>query len=375
MKAAALPRLARAALALALGLGEPAPFSVFELWPPGLFYLPVAFYWAWLALRFGSIGLPTAANPTIEAGGLCGESKSAVLALLGPAGRAHLARYTSMVLDAAAGGVAAETRRGQRAIARAGLAFPVVVKPDVSCKGTAVRVLRGSGDLARYVAAFPRGGRVILQELVDEEGEAGVFYVRRPREPVGRIVSLTLKYFPRVVGDGRSTLEELVLDDPRARRLAELYLARHPADRRRVLTRGEAFRLVFVGNHCKGAVFRDGRAHITPAMEAVFDRLAREIPEFHFGRFDVRFRALADLQNGTGFRIIEVNGAGSEATHIWDREARLVAAYRTLFDQLRMLFEIAAENRGRGFAPLTGLALLRMYLSQRRLMRAYPAGQ
>jgi hypothetical protein len=280
-----------------------------------------------------------------------------------------------MVIDGAPAGAANDAQRAERTIAGAGLAFPLVAKPDVSCKGTAVRVLRDSSDLARYVAEFPPGARVIFQELIDEEAEAGVFYVRQPRERVGRIVSLTLKHFPRLVGDGRSTLEELVLADPRARRLAGLYLARHAADRNRVLARGERFRLVFVGNHCKGAMFRDGRAQITPAMDAAFDRLAREIPEFHFGRFDVRFRSLADLRNGTGFRIIEVNGAGSEATHIWDRDTRLLVAYRTLFDQLRLLFEIAAANRRRGFAPLTGLRLLRKYLSQRRLMRAYPAGQ
>jgi hypothetical protein len=112
----------------------------------------------------------------------------------------------------------------------------------------------------------------------------------------------SLDFVSDVLSDGRSTLEALVLSDRRARRLAELYLARHAAHRHRVLAAGEVFRLVFVGNHCKGAVFKDGRAHITAAMEAAFDRIACEIPEFHFGRFDVRFRRLEDLERGERFR-------------------------------------------------------------------------
>ena len=53
--------------------------------------------------------------------------------------------------------------------------------------------------------------------------------------------------------------------------------------------RGERVRLVFAGNHCKGAAFRDGRDLITPALTERVDWLARTIPGFHFGRFDVRF--------------------------------------------------------------------------------------
>lgn len=61
------------------------------------------------------------------------------------------------------------------------------------------------------------------------EAEAGVFYVREPGGEGGRIVSLTLKYFPYVHGDGRSTLRELILADPRAGRVPHLYLPRHAA--------------------------------------------------------------------------------------------------------------------------------------------------
>lgn len=369
-RALALPRVAKALVAPLLGARRaPSPVSSFELWPPTLFYLPVGIYWAWLSLRHGSLGLPTAANPAIEAGGLCGESKVSILDQLGPEGRAAAARYASVIAEGAG---ARALAAAQAAIASVGLGFPLVAKPDIGCKGTGVQVLRRPADLAAYLAAFPLGARVIFQELIDEEGEAGIFYVRHPEGGRGRIVSVTLKYFPRVTGDGRSTLAELIQADRRAARLSALYLARHAAHRDRVLGEGETFRLVFVGNHCKGAVFKDGGALLTPQMELAFDRIARELPDFHFGRFDVRFRSLADLRRGTGFRIIEVNGAGSEPTHIWDRDMTLGAAYRTLFQNFRVLFEIAAANRARGFRPMSALELLACYRRQRRLTRRYP---
>jgi hypothetical protein len=51
------------------------------------------------------------------------------------------------------------------------------------------------------------------------EGEAGIFYCRRPGQPQGRIISITPKYFPYVTGDGWRTLRQLILGDARAERM------------------------------------------------------------------------------------------------------------------------------------------------------------
>lgn len=67
---------------------------------------------------------------------------------------------------------------------------------------------------------------LVLQEIVDWTGEAGIFWVKLPGSARGHIVSLTLKYVPHVVGDGRSTLEQLIRADARAGRVPHLYLER-----------------------------------------------------------------------------------------------------------------------------------------------------
>jgi hypothetical protein len=345
-------------------------FSRFELWPWYVFYVPVILRWLWLGLRHGNLLLPTLANPRIEAGGLYGESKTEILESAGGEARRLVAPFAHLVTSDDPG--TGDLPRALSAMAEAGLAFPVVAKPDVGCRGTGVRVVENEEALATYLAAFPRRARVQLQKLINEECEAGILYVRRPGAARGHIFSLTLKYLPHVTGDGRSTLEELILADPRARRIAPVYLKRHSDRLGWIVPAGERFRLVFTGNHCKGAVFRDGSAFITPTLEARFDAIARSLPDYHFGRFDVRFPSLSDLMRGENLTIIEINGAGSEAIHIWDRDMTLREAYRVLFAQVGLLFEIGRAHRDRGLRPMKPLAFLRLCARQRRLMARAP---
>ena len=154
--------------------------------------------------------------------------------------------------------------------------------------------------------------------------------------------------------------------------MRDLYFRRHAGELLRVLAEGENFPLVFAGNHAQGAVFKDGTAHATPELLARMHEIACSIPEFYFGRFDLRFESLELLLRGEGFRIVELNGAGAEATHIWDADAKLGAAYKTLFDQWRILFEIGAENRRRGHAPAPAAQILRDFRAYRKIVKLYP---
>jgi hypothetical protein len=349
-------------------LAEAPPLSWFEFWPPTLFYLPVWAVALALAVRHRGLRLPLLANPHFPAGGLVGESKSAILDLVGPEGRAWFAPHATSEVRGDPG----DLPRARAAIAAAGLGFPLVAKPDLGCRGAGVRPLADEAALVSYLARFPAGARLVLQALVDWPGEAGVFWVREPGAARGRILSLTLKYFPHVVGDGQSTLEELIRADPRAGKVPHLYLGRNAGRLGDIVPAGTRVRLAFAGSHSRGAIFRDGTGFVTPAMEARFEAIARTIPEFRFGRFDVRFRDFADLQEGRDFRILEVNGAGAEATHIWDSRTRLSQAYASLFRQWQLLFAIGAENRARGFRAEPAHAFIRRWREEKRLTPLYP---
>lgn len=346
------------------------PVSHFEFWPAWAFYAPV---WAWiamLAIRHRGVRLPLLANPGLPAGGLVGEAKSQLFPLLAGPEAALLPSW--IAIERWHRPAPAQLPMVERKLMAAGLRFPLVAKPDIGCRGAGVRPLRDRESLVRYLEEFPHGARMILQRMVEDDGEAGVFYVRPPGATRGRIVSLTLKYFPHIVGNGLSTVRELILADPRAGRVPHLYLDRFADRLESVPAPGEAIRLVFSGSHSKGAIFRNGNAWITAAMERRFDAIADAIPGFHFGRFDVRFADFKEFRRGKNFSIIEFNGAGAESTHIWDSRTSLGAAWAALFAQYRALFRIGAANRALGHTPEGWRGFVARWRRERDLTRRYP---
>ncbi len=352
-----------------------APLSFFEFWPMWAFYPPVFVYVLWLMLRYRGLLLPTVANPSFPGGGFVGESKAEILKLAVQHAPEWVAPFivVDRPLPAGTPSLDEEVAQALAALAGAGMALPVVAKPDLGCRGAGVQLVRNADKLRSYLSAFPRGARLLLQAFVPFEGEAGIFYCRRPGAAKGRIISITLKYFPHVYGDGRRTLRQLILDDPRAGRLAHLYLGRHADRLGDVPTLGEPVRLAFAGSHSRGAIFRNGNALVTPAMEARFDAIAQSLPEFYFGRFDIRFADFAQVQKGEAFTIVEANGAGAESTHIWDRRTTLVQAWRDLMRQYRLLFQIGRANRDRGFRPLSLAEFRRWHRREKELTPLYPA--
>jgi hypothetical protein len=323
--------------------------------------------------------LPALADPCIEAGGLWGESKSDCLRQISGGEERWIAKFVTVERAADDEGGRRCLAEAEAGLAREGLAFPLVAKPDVGWQGFGVQVVHDGEELRRYLASYAPGVRVIVQELAPWDGEAGVLYVRKPGAARGEVTSVTLRYFPQVVGDGRASVRELIAREPRMHHKSRCYFGANPEHRgldpsrmERVPADGEVVRLSFIGSIRIGGLYRDARASITPALSERFDAIARSMPEFHFGRFDVRFASLERLRQGEDFLVIEVNGAGAEAIHMWDPEMSLGAAYRELLRHQDLIFELGAANRARGFRPLSLREFLRFTLHQNRLIRGYP---
>jgi hypothetical protein len=50
---------------------------------------------------------------------------------------------------------------------------------------------------------------------------------------------------------------------------------------------------------------------------------------FYFGRLDVMYNTVEELEQGINFSIVELNGAASEPTHIYDPKHSLFCMERT----------------------------------------------
>lgn len=310
-----------------------------EFWPVWLFYLPLVPWILYLAIRYRGLTLPTATNPAIPHGGFVGESKWDILRRLPPE---WVVSTALLPPDNAA-------RRAERLSAimeERGWGFPMILKPDAAERGAGLRLIRTANQAREYLESVSVA--VLAQEYHPGPCEAGVFYYRVPGQQRGRIYSITDKQFPVLVGDGLQTVEDLIWFHPRYRMQAARFLARLNGQADQVLAAGETLRLAVAGNHCQGTCFRDGAHLWTPTLDAAIDAIARHFEGFYYGRFDVRYADAAQFRAGRGFKIVELNGATSESTNIYDPDWSIWRAWAVLAGQLRLAYAIGAANRKAG---------------------------
>ncbi len=322
--------------------GNNQAINHFEYWPPYLFHFPSICVYMILAFRYKSLTLPTIANPGLP------DSKCEILDRVPPAFKQWVARYT-FFQKPAHHSRPAET--AQRLINDLGLNYPLVVKPDLGLRGMGVQCLNNYQKLELYLTRTRGNAALQFQEYIAWPGEAGVFYIRRPGSANGDIVSLAFKSPATVTGDGQSTLKNLILSDERARRIRHVVMNRHRNQLTRVIPNGEHVPLTFALNHTQGGMFSDAGHLVTDALRNRFDAIAQAMPDFYYGRFDVKFENLETFVRGERFKIIEINGALAEPIHYFDAAARLRDVYPHYFSCLSALFEISDFNRRQGHRP------------------------
>lgn len=227
------------------------------------------------------------------------------------------------------------------------IGYPIIAKPDIGERGIWVKKLKNKEELESYAHSCPVN--FLLQELVAFPIELGVFYIKYPHQK-GRVTSIVRKEFLSVKGDGVATINELLNQNQRALLTADLaseYLIQIgetiPANNEQVLVEP-------IGNHCKGTKFLNDNNEIDEALNTAFNTIADQIPDFYFGRFDLRCASMDDLRQLKNFKILELNGAGAEPAHIYQPGSSLLKAYKDIFWHLRVLAEISALNKKRGFS-------------------------
>jgi membrane protein DedA with SNARE-associated domain len=315
-----------------------------EFWPAWLFYIPVGVYYALLAIRYRSLSMPTSANPGIATGGFIGESKLEILDQL----RRSSPQFTADAFLVEGQMSSERLLNLHRLCHEHGITVPFILKPDLGQRGNGVRLIRSMRAALEYLQRVD--APVIVQRYVAGPREAGVFYYRFPDESRGHIFSITEKIFPTITGDGIHTVEELIRADDRAALIAATYLRRFASRRDEILAPGESLKLVETGNHAQGCIFRDGMHLHTEALGRLIDEISQKLTGFFIGRYDIRYENDEDFKQGRNFQIVELNGATSEATSIYDARNSLVSAYCTLFQQWRLVFAIGAANRANGHA-------------------------
>ena len=313
-----------------------ARISMYEYWPMWVFYMPIFPYYLYLAMKYRSWAFFSAANPGIYLGGFFGESKEEIMKLIP-------SNYLPQT-------VFIDPNLPEEKLKLETFTFPLIVKPDVGERGTGVMKIESMDE---YLAYFSKQTEIFLvQEFVTYPIELGVLYSRLPNETKGKVSSITGKEFLTVIGDGTSSVLQLMGKSVRARfQIRRFQQERSESCLNQVLKNGETLLLEPIGNHCRGTRFINRNDLINDQLTQVFDKICLPIDGFYFGRFDLKVSSEEDLMTGSNIKIMELNGASSEPGHVYDEDFKLFQAYKSITWHWSRLGEISKINRARGVKP------------------------
>lgn len=204
--------------------------------------------------------------------------------------------------------------------------FPFIIKPDVGERGKGVKLIQNTEELDIYLNEHPSEA-YLVQEFIKKSQEYGVFFLKNPVTGEFSIPSLTRKISLQVIGDGVSSISELIQNHPRASRYQNLIQSSNPTS---IPMLDEVVKLSPMGNHCKGAVFLDYSAYISSEMVAAFERIFESVGGINYGRLDVKVDELSDLCDPEKIIILEVNGANAEPIHMYSPEKNYQEGLKTI---------------------------------------------
>ncbi len=253
-----------------------------------------------------------------------------------------------------------------KAITEAGIAFPCIAKPDIGGKGRGVQKIFAPDEIAGYVARINMD--FLVQEFIPYPEEVGIFYCRMPDKPDGFISGIVAKEFLIVKGDGVSTIKQLIEKDPRYHLQLTALKKMYGDDLDKVLGKDELKNLVPYGNHARGAKFIDVSHWADASFTKTFDAIFKQIPEFYFGRLDIMYSNPDDLRAGKNFSIVELNGAGSEPTHIYDPRHSVFFAWKEIARHFKILCSISMQNHKKGYRYLTVKEGMQMFRDNNKVM-------
>lgn len=303
-----------------------------EYWPYQIVYFPVYFQYLFYAIKTKSFFYFSASNPTMKNGGFFMESKKEIYNLI------PQRYYPKTILVSPS----EDIKNIQEKYHKESINFPMIAKPDIGLRGTAVKKINNEQELLQYhkKANF----NYIIQNVIPYNKEIGLFYIRYPNERKGTITGIVEKEFLTITGNGKNTIEELLYKNPRFAFQIPVLRIELKAKINNVLSESETLNLVPYGNHCRGSKFIDVSYRITPQLIETFNTICNQIDGFYFGRLDIMFNTYEELAESKNFEIVEINGAASEPTHIYDPKHSLLFGWKELTRHFHYMYLISKIN-------------------------------
>ena len=321
----------------------------------------MSIFWLWYMLKSKAVWFFTPSNPKLTFGGLEGEPKKEMYALLPK----ELYPPTFTVLPAA------NLELLKQKLSLNNITYPVIVKPEVGGQGILLRKIKDEAALKAYHAMMP--WEYIVQQLVTYPMEVSVFYIRHPKNVKGVVTGFLHKIPLQVTGNGIDTLETLIQQHAKGKKFLMALHLKHAAQWNQVLPVNEKYMLSYAANHNRGAQFINLKEEIDNKLVELFDGISSTGNEFYYGRYDIMCASVKDLKEGKNFTILEYNGCGAEPNHFYDTGYTLLGAYKEILLHWKALYQISKYNSSRGIKPWAFKIGKKFLLESRKLTVAMKA--
>lgn len=230
------------------------------------------------------------------------------------------------------------------------IAFPFVIKPDRGLRGIDVHIIHNREEFESIT--LRKDNDYLVEEFISDANEIGVFIARKKNGEL-TITGITHKVYPSIEGDGKTPLIHLLQKHPRYKnsylKLPEATLKRFDT----IPSKGEVLSLSTIGNHNRGTMFLDGTKFYSEKAQHQLMRMFEQMEGIDYGRFDIKFPSLSDLENEGSFKIIEFNGAMAEPTHIYDPSYSYFKAVGVYVKHIQLLHESFQFRKRLGGRPLS----------------------
>ena len=315
-------------------------------WSTAILYFPLTIYLLIRGLLKGKLFYFAASNPKLPLGGFASQSKYDILSRVPHSHKPNtiLINHTDTIPQM------------MNKLNRHNMSFPLFVKPNRGDGGFLAKKINHAYELYRYHKSHQMD--YIIQCYINAPVECSVLFHYAHQTP--HISSITEQRYFKVIGNGRSTLLELIQNNPSGQAHFTHVKEHIVHEENRILNEGEEYVPVPIGHRHYGASFIDQTHCVTPFLLNYFNQLNHEIKLFHYAQYDIKCTSLEALLQGE-FIIIGIKGIKGEPTHIYDHRYGLWKAYRELFKHWQYIFQISKDNIQQGaYVPnaLAGFTML-----------------
>lgn len=302
-----------------------------EYWPTWLVYFPFVFLWLIYAIRLRDVFFFLRINPALKNGGFFNISKIEIYKCLPQ----HLYPTTICIHPST------HTLQQIDAIGRQ-IGFPIIAKPDKGLRGKGVIYIENNEQLLEMANSYTTS--YLLQPFINYPQEAGIFFYLHPIHQKVMVSGIVQKQFFKIVGDGKQSIEALILANPRYAIQLSRLKSTTKLNLKRIPLTDEEVVIEPIGNHNKGTLFFDASCKITEELTLAVNNMLSQSPGINYGRIDIKFNSWEELIKGQHFKIIELNGGLSEPAHIYDPYYAYSKAIKEIYRHFNIMFAICKAS-------------------------------